>query len=56
MRGPLDVLKEKWVQQKPEDDVVSYINRVYKRLEAAKDIMRENMQKAQAKQKEWYNK
>ena len=56
VRGPLDVLKEGWTRTTPEgDDIVSYVDRVHERLEAAKDLVQENMRKAQAKQKAWYD-
>ena len=56
IKGPLDVLKEAWLQDNPEqDDIVTYVNRIYQRLEDAKDIVRTNMILAQKKQKQWYD-
>lgn len=37
------------------DDIATYVDRVYERLELAKDIVQENLEKAQRKQKEWYD-
>ena len=56
IRGPLDVLKEGWIQDNPEqDDIVSFVNRVYQRLEDAKEIAHKNMEQVQEKQKKWYD-
>ena len=56
VRGPLDVLKDGLTQDSVEgDDIVSYVNRVYERLQAAKDIVQDNLRRTQAKQKAWYD-
>ena len=50
-------MKEGWVNVgETEYDVLSYVQKVYNRLEAAKDMVRGNMEKAQVKQKQWYDK
>ena len=56
IRGPLDVLKEGWQQQNPENDIINYVNKVYQRLEEANHIVQESMIRAQTKQKGWYDK
>ena len=45
VRGPLDVLKEGWLQQNSEkDDIINYVNKVYQQhLEEVKHIVQENM-------------
>ena len=54
--GPLDVLKGKWIQPKPEgNDIINYVNKVHERVKTAKKIVYENMTKAQKKQKKWYD-
>ena len=51
-----DTLKEGWIQDNPEkDDIVSFVNRVYQRLEDAKKIVHKNMEQVQEKQKKWYD-
>ena len=47
MRGPLDIIKEGWTgPEEKEDDVLSYVQCVYDRLEEAKDIVQANMRRA----------
>ena len=56
LRGPVDVLKDEWTNaEDQEDDVLNYVQRVYDRLEAAKDLVQTNMEKAQEKQRIWYD-
>ena len=56
LRGPLDILKDGWTQaENNEDDILHYVQRVYKRLETAKELVKTNMEKAQDKQKRWYD-
>ena len=56
MRGPLDVLKEEWIENPyAETDILSYILQVRDRLETSREIMEENVKIAQKKQKEYYD-
>ena len=53
MRGPLDVLKEEWIENpNAETDILSYILQVRDRLETSREIMEENVKIAQ---KEYYD-
>ena len=50
------MLKNEWsIQEKSPEDVITYVERVRNRLEVASTLVRENMEKAQVKQKLWYN-
>ena len=56
VRGPLDILKESWeTREKCPEDVVTYVTEMRSRLEEMSELARENLKKAQAKQKVWYN-
>ena len=57
VRGPLDVIKGGWTKENEEEnDILTYVQRVYDRLESAKDIVHDNMRRSQVRQKEWYDK
>ena len=57
VRGPLDVLKEDWIHnQLKDDDIVSYVTRIYERLKEGREAVQENLRKSQLKQKKWYDK
>ena len=50
--APLDTLKEALTEDTTEgDNITTYVNRVYERLEMTKVIGQENLEKAQHKQK-----
>lgn len=56
VRGPLDVLKNEWIQNPEMDkDILTYIMEVRDRLATAKEIVEENTKATQAKQKEFYD-
>ena len=56
MRGPLDVIKERWeADHKSSESVVSYILSIQDRIASMADLVGENMQKAQETQKRWYD-
>ena len=56
VRGPLDILKESWeTKEKCPDDVVTYVTEMRSRLEEMSELARENLKKAQVKQKLWYD-
>ena len=57
VRGPLDVLKEQWIQDPEMDkDVLTFIMEVKDRLQAARGIVEENAVATQVKQKAYYDK
>ena len=56
VRGPLDVLREEWIQDPDtETDVLSFVMAVRDRMETAKEIVEENAKTAQTKQKTYYD-
>ena len=56
VRGPLDILKEQWSKaEEAVDDILTYVTKVRERMEAAREIVIQNMKKSQNKQKEWYD-
>ena len=56
VRGPLDILKESWVAKpRSPESVVSYVLMIQERLKKLRDIVRENLENAQATQKQWYD-
>ena len=56
IRGPLDILKGSWTQENPEDDdILTYVQTVYDRLQEAQKSVQKNLEKAQRKQKAWYD-
>ena len=56
VRGPLDLLKEGW-EAKPgaSENVVSHFLLIRNRLERMAEVVQQNMRRAQARQKCWYN-
>ncbi|KAL4001114.1 caldesmon [Sarotherodon galilaeus] len=64
VRGPLDMLKENWVagvapgstEVASTTNIVSYILQMRDKLETYREKVRDHMQKAQQKQKVWYDK
>ena len=56
VRGPLDILKESWeANKKSPESVASYVLMIQERLAKLRDIVHENLENAQATQKEWYD-
>ena len=56
IRGPLDILKESWeANRKSPASVVLYVLMIQERLAKLRDIVHENLENAQATQKEWYD-
>ena len=56
VRGPLDILSEIWqANAKSKESVVSHVLEVRKRLEGMRELASENLQKAQERQKAWYD-
>ena len=56
VRGPLDVLKETWEGEKSGGtNIISYVLKMREKLEAASALARGNLQRAQERQKVWYD-
>ena len=56
VRGPLDILKECWeTPTKSSENIISYVLDMREKLEEMSELVRENLQKSQVKQKTWYN-
>ena len=57
VRGPLDVLKESWVtSQRSDESVVSHVLSMRSKLEKMTELVKENMEVSQSRQKKWYDK
>ena len=56
VRGPLKSLKEKWLEEKTEINLLEYVSKFKNRLTKALEIARENLKNAQGKMKVWYDK
>ena len=56
VRGPLKLLKEKWLEEKTEINLLDYVSKFKNRLTKALEIARENLKNAQGKMKVWYDK
>ena len=57
VRGPLDVLNETWEAGARSDEaVLSFALETQERLKAMADLVKENLEKSQEKQKHWYDK
>ena len=49
--------REEWIQdQQSPDDVLTYVTTVREHLDSTRELVQENIRKAQAKQKLWYDK
>ncbi|RUA04547.1 MAG: hypothetical protein DSY43_06070 [Gammaproteobacteria bacterium] len=56
VRGPLAVIKETWLErQPPNDNLLSHVLEIRKRLTTMQQVVQENMEKAQGKQKHLYD-
>ena len=56
VRGPLDVLKERWeVNSATTESVVSHLLQMRERMEQMTGLVKENMRRAQRTQKTWYD-
>ena len=57
VRGPLDVLKEEWeAKEQSKESVVSHILQIRERMQAMQELVGENLEEAQQRQKRWYDK
>ena len=56
VRGPLAVLKESWTDENPEDtNVVEYVLNARQKLSSMAELVQENLERAQKKQKSYYD-
>ena len=56
VRGPLKLLKEKWLNEHSDINLLDYVSNFKHRLNRATDIAKENLKQGQAKMKQWYDK
>ncbi|KAJ8049035.1 hypothetical protein HOLleu_01585 [Holothuria leucospilota] len=57
VRGPLKLLKEKWLSEPGEDiHLLDYVSRFKDRLHGACELAQENLRHSQKKMKAWYDK
>ena len=56
VRGPLKLLKEKWLNNETDVNLLDYVSKFKHRLDRASEIARENLKEAQTKMKTWYDK
>ena len=56
VRGPMAVLREAWESGKSQDvSVVAHVVQIREQLQQMTDLVEQNMEKAQANQKKWYD-
>ena len=56
VRGPLAVVKENWLEKKPvEDNLISYVLEVRRRLATMQQMVKANLERTQGKQKRLYD-
>ena len=56
MRGPLDILRETWEElTSGNESVVSYVLTMRDKLAKMSELVQENLERAQATQKKWYD-
>ena len=56
VRGPLKLLKEKWLNDETDTNLLDYVSKFKFKLNRASEIARENLKQAQSKMKKWYDK
>ena len=58
VRGPLDVLKEAWEGEQPEQqlNILSYVLKMRDKMETLTEEVQQNLKATQANQKRWYDK
>ena len=55
VRGPLKVLKEKWLSSSSDSDLLTYVSTFRSRLAKACEIAKSNLKQSQKKMKVWYD-
>ena len=56
VRGPLKLLKEKWLNDETDTNLLDYVSKFKYKVNRASEIARENLKEAQTKMKKWYDK
>ena len=56
VRGPLKLLKEKWLCEEPDINLLDYVACFKEKLTRATEIARQNLKQSQSKMKQWYDK
>ena len=56
VRGPLKLLKEKWLNDEDDTNLLDYVSKFKCRLTRANEIARQNLKEAQTRMKKWYDK
>ncbi len=56
VRGPLKLLKEKWLCENPDVNLLDYVSEFRHRLKRATEIAKENLKQSQTRMKQWYDK
>ena len=56
VRGPLKLLKEKWLCEDTDINLLDYVSGFKHKLTRACEIARENLKQSQVKMKQWYDK
>ncbi len=56
VRGPLKLLKEKWLCENPDVNLLDYVSQFRHRLKRATEIAKENLKQSQTRMKKWYDK
>ncbi len=55
VRGPLAIVQDKWMSPKPDQNLLDYVNGFKQRLYAAGELAKENLGRAQKKNKRLYD-
>ena len=56
VKGPLEIVKQQWMNENPgEKDVIQYVLDMRSRMKDMLDVAQNNIEKAQKKQKRWYD-
>ena len=56
VRGPLKLLKEKWLCEETDVNLLDYVAGFKEKLTRATEIARDNLKQSQSKMKQWYDK
>ena len=56
VRGPLQLLKEKWLNDETGTNLLDYVSKFKYKINRASEIARVNLKEAQTKMKKWYDK
>ncbi|XP_076049636.1 uncharacterized protein LOC143030371 [Oratosquilla oratoria] len=56
VRGPLSMMKEKWLGKSDDPHLLTYVSEFKSRLMKARELVAENLKNAQQEMKKWYDK